>query len=191
MTLAQALSSFATHIGNRLSQLRDAIDAKFGNLQALPTTNKDVTGSITELYGIATGDVNTSRLRGLIDPANMPVQKILGVYKSTALTIQTLSVADQAQLTTNGANNTFNGLRLGGGEVFIYDGGSKTDPMSYTPIADHSPSWDLVEDKPTSFPSSINDVTGLPNALDGKVDKTVTGDLDTLDMIGAFNTALA
>jgi hypothetical protein len=189
-TLGILLSNFATSVGNTLRNIRLALEAKIGNTAALVTTNKDLAGAVNEVHGLATGPVSTNRLDGLIDPANMPVQKILGVYKSTALSIATLSVADQAQLSTNGANNTFNGLRLAGGQVYIYDGGDKTDEMSFTPIADHTPSWGLVEDKPTSFPSTIGEVAGLSNALGNKVESSLLGDLD-INLVDIFNTALA
>lgn len=189
MPLETVLSNFATRVGQAVSLFKNQLLAKIGNTDTLPTTARDLSGAVTEVYGLATGPVLATRLQGLLDPANIPVQSAIRIYKSTALSIPALTTADQSMLSITGAAGTFNGLRLGNGEVYIYDGGDKLDEYSYTPLVDHTPEWSLVADKPTSFPSTIAEVAGLPVALNGKVDSTLIGNTE-VDLVAIFDAQL-
>lgn len=189
MTLIERLSQLAGRIGQEIKAVKTLFEGKIGNTTALPTTSKELVGSITEVYSLATGQVNSSRLVGLIDPANVPVQQFFKTRKTTAISIAALSVGDQAALTTNGANGTCNVVILANGEVYIYDGGTKTDVASYTPVADHTPEWSLIASKPTEFASTIVLVAGLSAALSGLQSSTAIGNTDTI-LVDVFNAAL-
>lgn len=165
MLLEQRLNQFATRMGQQFKTERLAILAQLGNLLSMPTVAKDVAGAITEVYGLATGQVQANRITGMIDAANLPVHQMTKIRKSTALAIADISQADQDAISVDGADGTCNALRIASGELYIYDGGPKTDPASYTALADHTPEWDLIQNKPQTFDSTIAKVAGLDGAL--------------------------
>ncbi len=167
MFLEQRLSELAVRIGQQIKIERLAHLAKFGNLNAMPTVDKTVAGAIAELYAQATGPIAANRLTGMIRPENLPVQQVLKIHKSTANSIAELSQADQDALTTDGVNGTCNAIRLGNGLLLTYDGGTKTDIASFTPLADYTPDWELITGKPLRFVSTIALVDGLEAALGG------------------------
>lgn len=101
---------------------------------------------------------------GTIDPARIPV--ITGqatIVSSGDLTA--LTVGQQAQIGTGTTVATTDGFR------WIYTGsGSKTLSSSYIPLADVTPEWDVVANKPTAFNPAAhthptNEITGLTAAI--------------------------
>lgn len=184
---AQRLAQFSTRVGQEFKAFRLSFESKLGNLLAMPTADKTVAGAITEVYNLANAPVTANRIQGLLDPSNIPVQNFTKVHKSTASSIADLSQADQDALSADGTAGTCNAIRLATGGLLIYDGGSKTDEMSFTPLADHSPEWSLIEGKPSLFPTSVALVDGLAGVLS----TLQTGINQNAQTAAAANTARA
>jgi hypothetical protein len=117
---------------------------------------------------------------GVFDPARIPViGGQVPVVSSGGL--GALTSPQQASIDVGTIVMTTDGLRW----VYSVDGGSKTDSASYIQLADITPEWATVANKPSTFPPSahthtIGDTPGLQSALDGKVAKsgdTMTGQL--------------
>ncbi|GAB3568933.1 hypothetical protein GCM10027578_22410 [Spirosoma luteolum] len=126
-----------------------------------------------------TDTIAASRLTGLIDAALIPVINMFKPFASTAATIAALSAADQNQIAADGKNGKFNAVTLSDGSTYVYSGGTKNDPASYTLIADTTPDWAFIQNKPASV------ATAFPDAV-----TTAFVGPDT-DFVAAFNAAMA
>ena len=133
------------------------------------------------LYDQKSDTIPSSRLTGVIDIARIPV---------LPSQLQFVSSGGLANLTTAQKNGIGRGsiVTTTDGFRYVYSGdGSKTSAASYTLLADITPAWDSVTDKPAYFPSNVASVAGLQSALDGKsatghghAMSEVTGLVDTL-----------
>lgn len=106
---------------------------------------------------------------GVFDPARIPV--LIGqspVVSSGDLSA--LTSGQQAQIIVGTVVITTDGNRW----VYAVNGGDKTSSASYIQLADVTPDWAVIANKPSTFSPSahshpISDVSGLQAALDGKV----------------------
>ena len=105
---------------------------------------------------------------GTLDPARIPVLTGQAPIVSSGA-ISALTVPQQAQIITGTIVVTTDGFR------WVYSGsGSKTDQASYISLADVTPEWAVIANKPATFAPSahnhpISDITGLQAALDAKL----------------------
>ena len=165
MDTMQRLTQLVGAITNRLKPL-----AALVGTTGLTTSAQTLTGAVNELRSgkadsasvytkaqtdsALSGKQNTtdpldaSRLTGDIDPARIPVINYFKAHVSTAATIATLSSSDQAKITNTGKSGTFNAVTLSDGSTYVYSGGTKTDPASYTLLSDVSPDWQTIANKP-------------------------------------------
>ena len=96
---------------------------------------------------------------------------------------QVVSSGAISNLTTNQQSSVKEGtvVTTTDGKRWVYTGaGSKTSEASYIELADITPAWSSIADKPSTFtPSShahpISDVTNLQTSLDAKVSSITTG----------------
>lgn len=114
------------------------------------------------LYDKKSDTVPASRLTGVIDVARIPVLPSQLQFVSSG-GLANLTTQQQTAIGRGSIVTTTDGFR------YVYSGdGSKTVAASYTILADITPAWDTVADKPSYFPSNIANVSGLQSALDGK-----------------------
>lgn len=129
------------------------------------------------LYDLKSETLAASRLTGVIDRARIPVLPSGRQFASTGGLPQ-LTSAQQAEIGEGSIVTTTDGMR------YVYSGqGSKTVAASYTVLADITPDWDALANKPSFYPSNIANVAGLQSALDLKAPKasaTFTG-VTTMD----------
>ena len=140
---AQALLNRSAYLSNQLQSVVQALTGK------APLAHQHDAGAIVS---------------GVLDPARIPIlpsqKQIPSPGDLTALTADQQAQIDQGTLVT-----TTDGYR------WVYTGtGSKTDPASYIKLADITPEWSAVQNKPSEFsPSahqhSIQDITGLQAAM--------------------------
>lgn len=132
------------------------------------------------LYDLKSETLAASRLTGVIDRARIPVLPSGRQFASTGGLPQ-LTSAQQAEIGEGSIVTTTDGMR------YVYSGqGSKTVAASYTVLADITPDWDALANKPSFYPSNIANVAGLQSALDAKLS---TGASITVTNV-AFNTGL-
>lgn len=103
---------------------------------------------------------------GTIDPARLPVLPS-SIQVVSSGTIPNLTQAEQDQIVAGAVVTTSDGGR------YIYRAGAKTNTDSYVKLADLTPDWSVIANKPTAFTPAthqhtISDTTGLEAALDGK-----------------------
>ncbi|WP_433949992.1 tail fiber domain-containing protein [Brevundimonas bullata] len=129
------------------------------------------------LYDLKSETLAASRLTGVIDRARIPVLPSGRQFASTGGLPQ-LTSAQQAEIGEGSIVTTTDGMR------YVYSGqGSKTVAASYTVLADITPDWDALANKPSFYPSNVVNVAGLQSALDLKAPKasaTFTG-VTTMD----------
>ena len=114
------------------------------------------------LYDQKSDTIPSSRLTGVIDIARIPVLPSQLQFVSSG-GLANLTTAQQNGIGRGSIVTTTDGFR------YVYSGsGSKTLAASYTVLADITPAWDSVTDKPPYFPSNIVNVAGLQSALDAK-----------------------
>lgn len=143
------------------------------------------------LYDKKSDTVASSRLTGVIDIARIPVLPSQLQFVSSG-GLANLTTAQQNEIGRGSIVTTTDGFR------YVYSGsGSKTLAASYTVLADITPAWDSVSDKPAYFPSNIPNVAGLQSALDGlasKANATFSTAISVNGAVGAhsfsFNTGL-
>lgn len=143
------------------------------------------------LYDKKSDTIPSSRLTGVIDIARIPVLPSQLQFVSSG-GLANLTTAQQTDIGRGSIVTTTDGFR------FVYSGsGSKTLASSYTVLADITPAWDSVSDKPAYFPSNILNVAGLQSALDGlapKANATFSTPINVNGAVGAhsyaFNTGL-
>lgn len=132
------------------------------------------------LYDKKSDTIPSSRLTGVIDIARIPVLPSQLQFVSSG-GLSNLTTAQQNDIGRGSIVTTTDGFR------YVYSGsGSKTAAASYTVLADITPAWDSVADKPPYFPSNIGNVAGLQSALDAKLS---SGAAITVTNV-AFNTGL-
>lgn len=132
------------------------------------------------LYDQKSDTIPSSRLTGVIDIARIPVLPSQLQFVSSG-GLANLTTAQQNGIGRGSIVTTTDGFR------YVYSGsGSKTSVASYTVLADITPAWDSVADKPAYFPSNIGNVAGLQSALDAKLS---SGAAITVTNV-AFNTGL-
>lgn len=106
---------------------------------------------------------------GLIDPARIPVLPSQNTVTSSS-DLSALTEDQQALVVEGVIVTSADGWR------WVYKGsGSKTDSGSYIQLADITPDWSVIQNKPASFSPLahshvIGDVTGLQDALNAKAD---------------------
>lgn len=100
---------------------------------------------------------------GVLDPARMPVINT---------SIQVISQGGLADLTQEQQDSVVQGaiVTTTDGQRYVYVGGTKTIVGSYIALADITPDWNVISNKPLSFaPSShthaISEVTGLQSTV--------------------------
>jgi hypothetical protein len=100
---------------------------------------------------------------GVLDPARIPVINT---------SIQVISQGGLADLTLEQQNTIVQGalVTTTDGYRYVYASGSKTSSASYITLADVTPDWSVIANKPTEFnPSShshtISEVTGLQSTV--------------------------
>jgi hypothetical protein len=103
---------------------------------------------------------------GTIDPARLPVLPS-SIQVVSSSTIPNLTQAEQDQIVAGAVVTTSDGGR------YIYRAGAKTNLDSYVKLADLTPDWSVITNKPTTFTPAthqhtISETTGLQAALDGK-----------------------
>jgi ligand-binding SRPBCC domain-containing protein len=96
---------------------------------------------------------------GVLDPARIPVINT-SIQVISPGGIANLTLAQQNEITKGALVTTTDGQR------YVYTGGSKTSEASYILLADVTPDWSVIANKPTAFaPSShthvVSEVTGL------------------------------
>ncbi len=96
---------------------------------------------------------------GVLDPARIPVINT---------SIQVISQGGLADLTQGQQDTIVQGaiVTTTDGQRYVYVGGSKTSSASYIALADITPDWNVIANKPTSFnptshTHSVSEVTGL------------------------------
>lgn len=110
-----------------------------------------------------TGNYDAANLTGTIDPARLPVVMAGEINRVVAITtIANLTTSQQAEISNGTIVTTADGFR------WTYLSGPKTDEESYVQMADVTPEWGVIANRPSVFPSNIANVTGLQTALDGK-----------------------
>lgn len=120
------------------------------------------------LYDKKSDTLAASRLTGVIDIARIPVLPSQLQFVSSG-GLANLTAQQQADIGRGSIVTTTDGFR------YVYSGsGSKTTSASYTVLADITPAWDSVSDKPSYFPTNIANVSGLQSALDAKAGLTAT-----------------
>lgn len=132
------------------------------------------------LFDKTSDTLAASRLSGIIDIARIPVLPSQLQFVSSG-GLENLTTAQQSGIGRGSIVTTTDGFR------YVYSGsGSKTLAASYTVLADITPAWDSVTNKPAYFPSNIGNVAGLQSALDAKLS---SGAAITVTNV-AFNTGL-
>lgn len=127
-----------------------------------------------------TDSIPAAQISGVLDPSKIPVISFFKPKVLTVATIGAITSGDQALITTDGRNSTFNTITLTDGSTYVYGGGVKTDPASYTLISDVTPDFTAIANKPTTAAGyGITDV----------LTTTDVGSPDT-DFATAFTTGL-
>lgn len=99
---------------------------------------------------------------GVFDIARIPVLPSQLQFTSSG-GLADLTTAQQNAIGQGSIVTTTDGYR------WVYNGsGSKTVAGSYTQLADITPEWDIIANKPSTFPSTIAQVSDLTTALNGK-----------------------
>lgn len=113
------------------------------------------------LYDKKSDTLSATRLVGTLDPARLP---------STVFQAPIVASSTIASLTTSQQNEVRIGSTIvtSDGVFWSYLGGDKTSESSYRAMADTTPPWSAIANKPSYFPSTIVNVSGLQPALDGK-----------------------
>ncbi|WP_332625137.1 shufflon system plasmid conjugative transfer pilus tip adhesin PilV [Brevundimonas sp.] len=127
------------------------------------------------LYDRKADTLAASRLTGVIDPARIPILPSQKQFASTGGLVD-LTTGQQNEIGQGSIVTTTDGRR------FVYSGsGSKTVETSYVVLADVTPDWSNISDKPSFFASNIANVSGLQAALDSKAgtsgNQTINGNL--------------
>ncbi|WP_406853352.1 tail fiber domain-containing protein [Brevundimonas sp. BH3] len=139
----------------------DAIDAEQYASDAAASAALAATFN-PSLYDLKSDTLAASRLTGLIDVARIPILPSQKQFASSG-GLTALTTAQQNEIGQGSIVTTTDGNR------WVYSGsGSKTVAASYVQLADVTPEWSSVTDKPSFFPSNIANVSGLQSALDGK-----------------------
>ncbi len=141
------------------TQLVRADDSRLSNART-PTAHTHGNADIT--------DVDASKLTGTIDPARLPVlPSSVQIVSSGA--ISALTAPQQAEIGDGSIVTTTDGRR------WIYTGsGSKTLEASYIELADITPEWTAVANKPSTFTPSAHShvIADLPVATSGTSSST-------------------
>lgn len=139
----------------------------------------DITGKPTTFTPSTHTHDASAIVSGVLDVARIPVlPSQVQVISSGDLTA--LTVEQQAQIGKGTVVTTTDGSR------WVYTGtGSKTDSANYIQLADITPEWSAVQNKPSSFTPSAHthttsEITGLDNALAGKADAAATAATGTV-----------
>lgn len=146
---AQALLNRAAYLNNQLQAVVQALTVK-----AALVHQHDASAIVS----------------GVLDVARIPILPSQNTVTSAG-DLTALTADQQAQIVEGVVVTTTDGWR------WVYKGsGAKTNADSYIQLADITPDWTVIQNKPSSFPSSphdhaIPDVTGLQDALDQKADK--------------------
>ncbi|MCZ4108564.1 tail fiber domain-containing protein [Brevundimonas diminuta] len=114
------------------------------------------------LYDLKSDTLAASRLSGMIDPARIPV-----LVGQTPV----VSTGGIAALTTTQQNGIMPGTLVAttDGRRWVYSGsGSKTVEANYIEQGDVTPTWSVIADKPSFFPTNIANVSGLQSVLDSR-----------------------
>lgn len=174
------------HTIANVTGLQGALDSKsandhnhaFGSL-----TGVNLTGASNgQLLGLVAGVVQAITLAasqipnldaakitsGTIDPGRLPALPSGNQVVSASATIAGLSTPNQDDIVKGTIVTTTDGRR------WVYSGsGSKVLEASYVELADITPDWGAVANKPATFPPGAHDqaittITGLQTALDAK-----------------------
>lgn len=140
----------------------NGIDITGGTISVDPATIPNIAaGKISGTFGDASiSDVAASKLTGTIDPARLPVLPgTVQIVSSGG--IANLTAPQQAEIGDGSVVTTTDGRR------WIYTGsGSKTAEASYIEMADVTPEWTAIANKPAfatvATSGSYTDLTGRP-----------------------------
>jgi ligand-binding SRPBCC domain-containing protein len=109
---------------------------------------------------------------GVLDPARIPVINT---------SIQVISQGGLADLTSEQEDTIVQGalVTTTDGYRYVYTGGSKTSSASYIALADITPDWTVIANKPTEFnPAShahtAGDITGLQSVMTWVTENSAT-----------------
>lgn len=136
------------------------------------------------LYDLKSDTLSAARLTGTLDPARLP-GTVFQAPIVAASNIASLTAAQQNEIRIGSTIVTSDGV------FWSFLGGTKTAEASYRAMADTTPPWSAIADKPTSFnPTAhvhhITDTNGLLDALNGKVTTASAAVLTSL----SINTGL-
>nr|WP_315025131.1 shufflon system plasmid conjugative transfer pilus tip adhesin PilV [Brevundimonas diminuta] len=138
------------------------------------------------LYDLKSDTLAASRLTGVIDIARIPVLPSQLQFVSSG-GLANLTAQQQQEIGRGSIVTTTDGFR------YVYSGsGAKTVATSYTVLADITPAWDSVSDKPAYFPTNIANVAGLQSALDLKAptaNAVFTNAIAVMGSVGAHSFA--
>ena len=113
------------------------------------------------LYDKKSDNLSASRLTGTLDPARLPSTVFQAPIVASG-NIGSLTTAQQSEVRIGSTVVTSDGV------FWSFLGGMKTAEASYRAMADTTPPWSSIADKPSFFPSNIVNVAGLQSALDAK-----------------------
>ena len=119
------------------------------------------------LYDKKSDTLAATRLVGTLDPARLPSTVFQAPIVASS-TIASLTSAQQSEIRIGSTVVTSDGV------FWSFLGGSKTSETSYRAMADTTPPWSAIADKPAYFPTNIANVSGLQSALDAKAGLTAT-----------------
>lgn len=122
------------------------------------------------LYDLKSDTLSAARLTGTLDPARLP---------GTVFQAPIVAASNIASLTTAQQNE----IRIGStivtsdGVFWSFLGGTKTAESSYRAMADTTPPWSAIADKPTNFPPTphVHNITDVNNLLDWLNARAVLG----------------
>ena len=125
------------------------ISGTFSTTQIPDLSATKITSGVLDVARIP--DISSAKITsGTIDPARLPAT----VFQAPIVAPSTL-----ASLTTSQQNDIVGGsvVVTDDGTFWIYKGtGSKTVSTSYQEMADKTPSWNVIADKPATFPATAH-----------------------------------
>lgn len=192
-----AVAALSANTANAASNAASSASSAAASANAAATFNP-------ALFDLKADGIASSRLTGVIDIDRIPVLPSQKTYTSSG-GIADLTGPQQALIGEGTIITTTDGRR------WVYTSGSKTSEASYTILADVTPSWSSITDKPSTFAASphghvwadlidkpttftpsahthaIADTTGLQTALDAKL---ATATFTYADLPGKPNLAI-
>jgi hypothetical protein len=118
------------------------------------------------LYDLKSDSLAAERLTGTLDPARLPSNVFQAPIVASS-NIASLTAAQQNEIRIGSTVVTSDGV------FWSFLGGTKTAQASYRAMADTTPPWSAIADKPTTFTATahlhnITDVTGLLDSLNAR-----------------------